>query len=256
MPSSSEISMKHKIMTNNVILEVKNLTITRGNEHIIEDLSFELRRGRVLAIIGPNGAGKTMLFRALLDLTEYDGKIEWKKDIKIGYVPQRFYVEKDFPITVEEFLSFKNSKHEAQVKLLRSLGLIIHGHKGKADEHHIERHFLRRRLTNLSGGELQRVLIAYALFDEPDVLLFDEPTTGVDIGGEETIYSHLHKLQHDKKLTVLLISHDLNVVYKYADDVLCLNKQRLCFGEPTKVLDEKTLQNLYGGEAALYKHTH
>jgi zinc transport system ATP-binding protein len=240
----------------NLILKVKNLSIVRGSEHIIEDLSFEVPAGKMLAVVGPNGAGKTMLFRALLGLTEYEGEIVWRKAVRVGYVPQRFAVEKDFPITVAEFLGFKNSRREAQIKALLSLALPPHGHAEKIDEHHIAAHLLDKRLSDLSGGELQRALIAYALFDEPEILLFDEPTAGIDIGGEETIYSRLHKLQDEHHLTVLLISHDLNIVYKYADDVLCLNKQKVCFGEPTKVLDEKTLQLLYGGEAALYRHTH
>ncbi len=241
---------------NNTIIKVKNLSVTRGNELIIDNLSFELVRGRALAIIGPNGAGKTMLFRALLNLIEYEGTIEWKKGVKIGYVPQRFATEKDFPLTVEEFLGFKNNHQQAQIKILTMLGVKLRNVSDSGDNHHIVRHLLHKRLSDLSGGELQRVLIAFALFDEPDVLLFDEPTSGVDLGAEETIYSQLHKLQDQKKLSMFLISHDLNIVYRYADEVLCLNKQKVCFGEPTKVLNETTLQHLYGGEAALYKHKH
>lgn len=244
-------------MGNNIILNVKNLAIIRGSEHIIEDLSFEVRRGQMLAVVGPNGAGKTILFRALLGLIEYEGMVKWSGRVKIGYVPQRFTVEANFPLTVGEFLNFKNNSQEKHIKILEFLGISDQRAHGTPDgAHHLAQHHLNKRLADLSGGELQRALITYALLDEPDILLFDEPTSGVDIGAEETIYSQLHKLQHDKKLTVLLISHDLNIVYQYADDVLCLNKKKVCFGLPTKVLDQDTLQNLYGGDAALYKHTH
>ena len=108
----------------------------------------------------------------------------------------------------------------------------------------------------LSGGQLQRVLIAWAILDNPDVLLFDEPTAGIDVGGEETIYNLLKKLNDERAMTILLISHDLNIVYKYANTVLCVNKQKICFGRPNDVLDPQALVKLYGGEAAFYAHEH
>ena len=135
---------------------------------------------------------------------------------------------------------------------LESVGLKT----GHDDRHHIERHLLNQRMGWLSGGQLQRVLIAWALLDNPDVLLFDEPTAGIDVGGEETIYNLLKKLNDERNLTILLISHDLNIVYKYADSVLCLNKEKICFGPPREVLDPQALIKLYGGEARFYKHEH
>jgi zinc transport system ATP-binding protein len=108
----------------------------------------------------------------------------------------------------------------------------------------------------LSGGQLQRILVAWAILDSPDVLLFDEPTTGIDVGGEETIYNLLKKLNDETALTILVISHDLNIVYKYANNVLCLNKEKLCFGPPSDVLDQQALIKLYGDEAGFYAHEH
>jgi zinc transport system ATP-binding protein len=115
---------------------------------------------------------------------------------------------------------------------------------------------LKQRLGWLSGGQLQRVLIAWALLDNPDVLLFDEPTAGIDVGGEETIYNLLKKLHSERNLTIFLISHDLNIVYKYANNVLCINKEMICYGVPATVLDPQSLVKLYGGDAGFYKHDH
>lgn len=242
--------------TSDTILEVSDLHVSFDNNVIINDLNFEVKRGEVVAIVGPNGAGKSVLFRALLGLIPNQGVIKWSKDAKIGYVPQKLFIEPTFPISVGEFLGFKSKSKEDIIKALESVGIkdMPHTHGDNSKNHHS--HFLDQRLGFLSGGELQRVLIAWALIDNPNILLFDEPTAGIDIGGEETIYNLLHDLQEKRGLTVLLISHDLHIVYKYANTVLCINKNQLCFGEPSLVLDPKSLSALYGGEAKFYTHQH
>ena len=108
----------------------------------------------------------------------------------------------------------------------------------------------------MSGGQFQRVMIAYALINHPDVLLFDEPTTGIDLGGEETIYALLEKLHKDHKLTIILITHDLNVVYRYASKALCLNREKVHFGSPKEILSSQVLEDLYGAKVGLYTHDH
>ena len=234
------------------VLKIENLTVSFDENKVIDDLSFSVQKGDVIAIVGPNGAGKSVLFKALLDIVPYLGKIEWSPGLKISYVPQRFNVEKDFPLTTKEFLHLKSKNHAKIMSALESVGL-----KNKqSDMHHIKHHLLDQRLGWLSGGQLQRVLVAWAILDNPDVLLFDEPTTGIDVGGEETIYNLLKKLNDEMALTILLISHDLNIVYKYANSVLCLNKEKICFGPPREVLDPQALVKLYGGEAKFYKHEH
>jgi len=232
-------------MEKEVILSVKNLYVEFGETKVIDNLTFEVRRGDVLVIIGPNGAGKTVLFRALLGLIPFKGEISWQKDMKIGYVPQKISIERDFPISVEEFLGFGVRDKGKIFQALKSVGL----------EKELKKGFLKERLGVLSQGQLQRILVALAVIDKPNALLFDEPTAGIDIGGEETIYSLLHKLQKEKGLTVIIISHDLNVVYKHANDVLCLNKRKICFGLPKEVLDPKSLVDLYG-EGTFYEHRH
>lgn len=240
-------------MSNEAILNVENLTVAFDDNKIIDNLSFSLRKGEVIAIVGPNGAGKSVLFRTLMGLVPYSGKINWAPELKISYVPQKFNVEKDFPLTTREFLRLKLKNHGNIISALESVGL---KDKQNDDMHHIEHHLLGQRLGWLSGGQLQRILIAWAMLNDPDVLLFDEPTTGIDIGAEETIYNLLKKINDERALTILIISHDLNIVYKYADNVLCLNKEKICYGAPSEVLDPQALVKLYGGEASFYAHEH
>jgi len=230
-----------------LILKVDNLTVRLDGQKILHDISFDLKRGDTVAIVGPNGAGKSVLFRTLLNLVPYTGTITWAKDIKINYIPQRFTIDRDFPLTVQEFLQFKTKNHHTILSALRSVGI--------TDEHHINHHLLNQRLGWLSGGQIQRVLIAWAIIDQPDVILFDEPTAGIDVGGEETIYHLIKKLKDEKDLTILIISHDLNVVYKHATAVLCLNKDMICYGTPADALDPSALKALYG-EATFFTHHH
>lgn len=229
------------------ILSVKELEVRFDGNTVLNDISFEVEAGDVLAIVGPNGAGKSVLFRSLLGLIPHSGEISWRESTKVSYVPQKFNVDKDFPLTVKEFLEFKTKRRQNIMAALRSVGI--------TDEHHITHHILSQRLGWLSGGQLQRVLIAWALLDEPDVLLFDEPTAGIDVGGEETIYNLIKKLHDEKHITILIISHDLNVVYKYATSVLCLNKDMICYGTPADALDPNALKALYG-EATFFTHHH
>jgi len=235
-------------MSGEPILTVENLGVKFDNNEVLRGLNFFIQKEDVLAIVGPNGAGKSVLLRALLGLVPYSGKINWAPGIKIGYVPQKFNIDKDLPLSVEEFFKFKEKKLEKIISALKSVGI--------TDEHHIEHHILKQRLGWLSGGQIQRILIAWSIIDNPDVLLFDEPTAGIDVGGEETIYNLLKKLKDERGFTVLLISHDLNIVYKYANSVICVNKEMVCHGEPNTVLDPASLAKLYGGETSFYKHEH
>lgn len=229
------------------ILEVKNLFVKIDHENLIDDISFTVKRGEALAIIGPNGAGKTVLFRTLLGLLPHRGVIEWQKGIRIGYVPQKFFIDKSFPITVKEFF------------LLKAKGFWMPDKKFLSHLEHelalvgLHKDVLAKPLNELSGGQLQRILISWAMLNHPDVLLFDEPTAGIDVGAEETIYTILHKLQDERGTTILLISHDLNIVYRYADNVLCINKAMICHGKPENILNPKELAHLYGG-GGFYHH--
>ena len=234
------------------VLSVSNLEVELNHQLLLHNISFELRRNETLAVIGPNGAGKTTLFRALLGLIPYRGTLEWQKGIKIGYVPQKLFIERDLPLTTAEFFTLKGKgvKEDEIEQILSVVGF----EKDKPHKNHLKDHVLNRKLGILSGGELQRVLVAWALLGHPDVLLFDEPTAGIDISAEVTIYSLLHKLQQKENLTTMLISHELQVVYKYATNVLCLNKESVCFGPPKAALDKESLFKLFGSEVGFYQH--
>jgi len=202
----------------NNIIEVNSLNVSFNNHSVINNLSFKIERDTTVAVVGPNGSGKTVLFKCLLGLIDYSGKISWSDDIKIGYVPQKLSVSKDLPLTVLEFLSLKENNHQ---KILNSISNV--GFKKQESGHmHNDTRVLKAKLSSLSGGELQRVLMANALLGEPNVLLLDEPTAGVDIEGEKTFYSLFKELKKDKDLTIIFISHDPEAVKLYADKVLKL----------------------------------
>lgn len=226
------------------ILKVTNLTLSIDNTPVLEDISFEVNKGEILAIIGPNGAGKTTLFKALLNLLPYKGKVEWQKGIKIGYVPQRIEIDKDVPLTVLEFLKMRGP-HVSAEKIKNILGLV-----------QLKTEILDFGLGEVSVGQRQRLLVAWSILGNPDVILFDEPTADVDIHGQESIYKMITGLREKARLTIILISHDLNVVYQYADKVLCLNHQNICIGAPAEILKTEQLQELYGGERGFYHHDH
>ena len=223
--------------TGDYILEVSGLNVKFDDRQALEDVSFKVKRGTTLAIVGPNGAGKTALFRALLNLIPHTGEIKWAQGVKIGYVPQRLSAS-DIPISVKEFFSFKNAENIE--KCLRAVGLEVEA-------------VLDRTLGVLSGGQLQRVLIAWALVNEPNVLLFDEPTTGVDLDSEEAIYEMLNKLERQHGITVLLISHDAHIIRDYSEHMLALNRKVVCFAESEEITKPSVLHAIYGPGTELKK---
>jgi len=225
------------------ILDVKNITVTLNRDKIISDLSFKVYKQDVLAILGPNGAGKTTLLRTLLGLIPHQGSITWSTK-KISYLPPQELLGKTElpPITIQDFFSFKNAAQNQTIAMLEQVGL--------------SESILKKQFNRLSTGQFQRMIIAWSLIDNPEVLLFDEPSSGIDIGGEETIYSLLHKLWKEKKLTIILVTHDLSIVWRHANNVLCLNKKKLCMGPPSDVLSTENLKKLYQTDINFYKHEH
>lgn len=226
------------------MLKVENLTLAIDSTPVLENISFKVDKGEILAIIGPNGAGKTTLFKALLNLLPYKGKIEWHKNIKIGYVPQRIEIDKDVPLTVLEFLKMRGPKISIQ-KIHNILELV----QLKSD-------ILKFGLGEVSVGQRQRLLVAWSFLGDPDVILFDEPTADVDIHGQESIYKMISHLREKSEVTIILISHDINIVYQHADNVMCLNHKNICMGKPADILKTNQLQELYGGERGFYYHEH
>lgn len=233
-------------MDSRFILKVEKLIVEMDGERVIENLSFRVRKGEFLIVLGPNGAGKTTLLKSLLGLIPYNGRILWRdKDVKISYLPERLSRSefRKLPISVGDFYGFKKTSDKEIFRILEDVGL-------EAEK------IIKRNPGDLSSGQFQKMLIGWTLLGDPDVLLFDEPTTGIDIGGEETIYSFLRKFWEERKLTILMITHDLDIVYGYATNVLCLHKNGLCFGPPREVLTPKLLEELYGSKIKFYKHIH
>jgi len=213
------------------ILEVSDLSVRLQNQTLLDHISFKVEKGTTLAILGPNGAGKTVLFRALLRLLPFTGTTEWTEKVEIGYVPQNVSVN-DVPISVKEFLTIENAKNspEDMLKLV------------KLDSQKV----LNKRLGILSGGELRRVLIAWALIDEPNVLLLDEPTNGVDVGSEEPIFLMLDGIRKARRMTILLITHDIHIVQEYSDYLLAINKCITYFGKSEGIAKLETQRTIYG----------
>jgi len=221
------------------LLRVAHLGVRLDRVPILEDVNFHVRRGTTLAIVGPNGAGKTTLFRVLLGLVPHTGTVEWSGPVRIGYVPQSFVVT-DVPITVRDFLGFKSGANVEESLAAVGLG-------GAA---------LPKRLDVLSGGEMQRVLIAWAVLDRPNVLLFDEPTAMVDIGSQDMLYETLNRLEKNSNITVFLITHDIHVVSQYSDAVLALNRTVRFFGASSRLSEPDLLMEIFGSGSGLAEHKH
>ncbi len=234
-------------MDESTVLAVENLTVTLDDVAILHDVSFSVSQGEALAVIGPNGAGKTVLFRALLGLLGHEGLVRWRPGVRIGYVPQRFAMERSAPITAMEFCLLKSPRFwRPEATFIRR----VHDEIALMG---LDRNILQKNLGELSGGQTQRLLIAWAMLQKPDVLLLDEPTAGVDSGFEDTIYSLIRRVQTERGMTILLISHDLSVVYRYAQKVVCLNKSIVCQGPPVEALNPEALTILYG-DTGYYHH--
>lgn len=242
-------------------LSVENLCVKLNGYHLIENITFSVEEGSIVAIIGPNGAGKTTLIKAILGLIPYSaGSISLfgrplkgnNSHINVGYVPQRLDFDRTFPLTVSELLSFTVPpihpfyfyKRREKNKHIRQL-LEVVGVQNLAD----------RSIGKLSGGELQRVMIAKAIANNPKILFLDEPSSGVDIKGQEKFYDLIMRLNREKGLTVILISHDLNIVYRFADNVLCLNRKLVCTGKPREALTDEVIKSVYGEMMGAYIHS-
>lgn len=228
------------------MLEVENLCAKFGEVEVLKGLSFNVRRGDSLAVIGPNGAGKTVLFQALIGSIPYQGSVRWAPGVKIGYVPQKLDLERDVPITGLDFLRARASVARVpNSEILRVLDLVGISHA-----------FSRNMIGAFSGGQFQRLLLGFALLGQPNVLMLDEPTAGIDEPGQRQMNEVVRHLQADQGLTVLFISHELSVVYQYATQVLCLGRKRACFGPPRTILTPELLEEVYGTRVDYHVHEH
>jgi zinc transport system ATP-binding protein len=240
-------------------LDVKNVSVELDGHRIIESITFTVPAGSTTAIIGPNGAGKSVLLKAILRLipkTKGDVQIfginheQYHKAAPlVSYIPQQIDLDREFPLTIEGLFTLKSPRPlgmtEAERTRMNDLLHLVNMHP-----------FKHRKISTLSGGQMQRVLIAYSLMDHPKILMLDEPSAGIDVQGQETIYTLLKRIQQEEHLTMILVSHELDVVMQYADQVLCLNKKLLCAGMPRKILTNEILENMYGTPIGHVTHTH
>ena len=234
-------------------IELDNVSFSYEGVSVIENLTFTVRKGEYLGIICPNGGGKTTLIKVILGLLhQTEGRVvlfgkdrhDFKEKYRIGYVPQRVrQTDKEFPATVFEVV---------KTGRIARLGFFERFAKKDIDavEHAMEisgiAKYRNTLIGSLSGGERQRVFIARALASEPDVLILDEPTVGVDIGAQKTFYDFLAKLNTDQHITIIFISHDIDAVSRETKTVLCLNHNLVCHGLPQDLLNEHILERLYG----------
>ncbi|MEX2469731.1 MAG: zinc ABC transporter ATP-binding protein ZnuC [Pseudohongiellaceae bacterium] len=218
-----------------------------GSRAILQGVSLRIEPGRIVTLIGPNGAGKTTLVRILLGLIEADsGRVERLPRLRVGYMPQRLGVHPTLPLTVVRFLRLGVKVDAAEIEA--TLSRLRIGH--------IE----QQQMIAISGGELQRVLLARALLQRPQLLVLDEPAQGVDLAGQAELYQLIGSIRDEIHCGVLMISHDLQLVMSATDEVICLNHHVCCHGEPEHVSNDPAFIELFGPnlseQLAVYTHDH
>ena len=229
------------------LLKIHNLNVQYGNKKVLQNLNLFLSNGEIVTIVGPNGSGKTTLFKAIIGTAPIKtGKVQLKPHLKIGYVPQQLNIDKSLPLTVGRFLKIAQKSDEQTFR--KTLKIVS-----------IE-NILEIQISNLSGGQLQRVLLARAIMKEPDLLLLDEATRGLDQPGAAAFYRLIENIRKETGCAILMISHDLHVVMAASDRVICLNGHICCEGAPQTVATSPQYKALFGSDAvgafALYKHSH
>lgn len=229
-----------------ILIKAERLSKKHGRRSILQSINFTLHAGEIVTLIGPNGSGKTTLLRCLLGLERADeGRILRKREMRLGYVPQHIHFEATMPLSVSYFLQLSskrpvNFRHIIELTAIESL--------------------MGRQMRHLSGGELQRVLLAQALLDKPELLVLDEPVQGVDFSGQAELYRLIRKVSREYRMAVLMVSHDLHLVMADTDRVLCLNGHICCAGSPHKVSQDPAFVELFGQDVArqiaFYVHHH
>ena len=222
-------------------IRINHLGVTIGEQQILSDVNLHIHCGTLTVLIGRNGAGKSTLIRAILNDIPHTGSIEFKdrenghiQKLKIGYVPQNLNIEKSTPVSVYDMIASSQSNRPVFL------------YKSKESLKMFEaEHLIDKQVCNLSGGELQRVLLSMAVMDEPNLLLLDEPVSGIDQNGMELFYRNIEYLKENFDLAVLLISHDLDYVRKYADHVVLIDGKVLTQGTPKEVYDSVAFKQVF-----------
>lgn len=228
------------------LISAKNISYRIGERTILQDINFKLEAAQITTIIGPNGAGKSSLVNIVIGLNQnFDGEIRRKRGLSVGYMPQQSHINPLMPITVQRLMSLTHLLPERDMKrALKKTG--VPG-------------LLNHQVDGLSGGELQRVMLARCLLGKPDLIVLDEPTAGVDITGEAQLYELIAQIREQTGCAVLMVSHDLHLVMSKTDQVLCLNQHLCCSGKPESVSRHPEYLALFGEQTesiAIYTHHH
>ena len=235
-------------MVNNkdILLKVENVGVSVNGKSLVRGVSLEVKKGEIVTLIGPNGSGKSTTAKIALGIyKKIDGKVKTFTD-KIGYVPQKISIDWTLPIRVLDFMTLTEELTQDQINSALNMTGV--------------EHLKNKSLSNLSGGEFQRVLIARAISKQPELLVLDEPVQGVDFKGEIALYKLIKEISEKMKCGILLISHDLHVVMSATDFVVCLNGHVCCSGKPHVVAQDYKYKELFGDRASnilsLYEHKH
>lgn len=229
------------------LVKVKDLTVSYGANMVLSGVSLSVELGEIVTIVGPNGSGKTSLLRAIIGAVKpIKGHVIRGGGVKIGYVPQNLHIDETLPITVSRFLRLQSNSSSVDVgDALTQAGVPD---------------LAKAQLSQLSGGQFQRVLLASALVGKPDLLLLDEATQGLDQRGSASFYQQIETVRQDTGCAILMISHELHVVMSASDRVICLNGHVCCEGTPAVVASAPEYRALFGtgtgGALALYRHEH
>ncbi|PKH26956.1 zinc ABC transporter ATP-binding protein ZnuC [Enterobacterales bacterium CwR94] len=229
------------------LIRLENVAVSFGTRRVLSDVSLQIQPGRILTLLGPNGAGKSTLVRVVLGLIKPDsGILTQLPKLRIGYVPQKLHLDPTLPLTVERFMRLRPQVNKADI--LPALMRVQAGH------------LIHYPLQKLSGGEMQRVLLARALINQPQLLVLDEPTQGVDVNGQVALYDLINQLRNELNCGVLMVSHDLHLVMAKTDEVLCLNHHICCSGTPEAVSSHPEFISMFGPrgaeQLAIYRHHH
>jgi zinc transport system ATP-binding protein len=232
---------------NTDIVKLESVSVSFGDKEVVKKVTFNLHTNCITTIIGPNGAGKTTLVKTVLGLVKPTAGSVWKQsDLVIGYVPQKLHIDKTFPLTVKRFLKISRDISQQDIE--------------QAVESVNISKLLENSIHGLSGGEMQRVMIARALLREPQLLVLDEPVQGVDINGQIELYQLISDIRKERGCSVLMISHDLHLVMSATDHVICMNQHVCCSGHPEKITSDPSYIDLFGPASAktmaLYSHHH
>jgi zinc transport system ATP-binding protein len=228
------------------ILKVSDLSVSFDGVQALDGVNLSLAEGEALAVIGPNGAGKSVFLRALLGMIPYRGTIAWGANAKRGYVPQKIDADRHLPVNFRNLLEAKAAVQDIPHAEIATIETAVG----------LDTRILETPVGHLSGGQFQRALIAFALLGKPNVLILDEPTASIDKSGEEQVYELIHRLQDQFGMTIILVSHDLSFVYRYATRVLCINREEVGFGTPEEALTPEALEKLYGPHKYFHYYHH